>query len=232
MSGRKVRTADCRRCKIWRSLKRSGLPASSTQAICERMWLNRVRKRQLLYSEGNQATHLYAIRAGSVKLTRSDASGREHITAILESGSLFGFEAAFDEAYVTGAEVHADSELCLLPAGDLRQLIQDVPGLGADIARYLHRRLVSADQRLAFLGNPGAQSRMAGYLLWRLPEDSGRPRCVPHELTQRELGGMLGLSAETVCRTLRLFEAEGLLAQRPGEILLHDVDALAQLAAH
>lgn len=212
-------------------MRRAGLPASSTLAICERMWLHRVRKRQVLYSEGNRATHLYAIRAGAVTLSKTDGSGREHITAILEPGSLFGFEAAFEEAYSTGAEAHTAAEICLLASADLRRLMRTVPGLAVDLVRYLHQRLVSADQRLAFLGSPGARTRVAGYLLWRLQEDVDRLPRVPHELTLRELGGMLGLSAETVCRTLRFFETEGLLAQQPGEILVHDVEALTQLAA-
>ena len=195
------------------------------------MWLDRVRRRQVLYSEGNRASFLYAIRSGTVTLTKTDASGREHITAILESGSLFGFEAAFGDAYTTGAEAHSDGEICLLPAADLHKLMQKVPGLTADMARHLHERLVSVNQRLAFLGNPGARARLAGYLLWRLPRGGDEPFVVPHELTQKELGGMLGLSAETVCRTLRSFQAGGLLAVEPGEIHIHDVAALDLLAA-
>lgn len=216
---------------MWQSLRRSELPLRAAQAICERMWLNRVRRRQVLYSEGNQASHLFAIRVGSVKLTKTDAAGREHVTAMLGAGDLFGFEAAFDETYATGAEAHSDCELCLMTAAELRELMDGVPRLGADIARYLHTRLVSADQRLAFLGNPGARARLAGYLLWRLAKEDTRPNRVPHELTLRELGGILGLSAETVCRTLRFFETEGFLTLHPGEILLRDIDALAGLAA-
>ncbi len=101
--GRKVRTADCGQCKIWDSLIRAGLPRASVRAICERMWLNLAKKGQTLYLEGNRASHLFALRRGTVKLIKLDAGGREHVTAILGTGSLFGFEAAFDQAYTTGA---------------------------------------------------------------------------------------------------------------------------------
>lgn len=230
-SGQKVRTHDCRDCRIWNSLTGSGMPVRSIQALCDRMWLHVARKGQVLYLEGNQATHLYAVRSGSVRLTKTDASGREHVTALLESSNLFGFEAAFDDTYATGAEAHSDCELCLLTATDLRELMREVPDLSVDIARMLHERLASADERLAFLGNPGARPRLAGYLLWRLPKGTQDAPLVPHELTHRELAGMLGLSAETVCRTLKAFQREGLLAVHSGQILIRDPAALDQLAA-
>lgn len=230
--GRKVRTADCRECKIWGSLIQAGLPAASVQAICDRMWLNQARRGQTLYLEGNRAAHLYALRRGTVKLIKLDAGGREHITAILNSGSLFGFEAAFDEAYTTGAEAHAESELCLVSAEDLKKLMQEVPQFGFDLARYVYRRLVSTQQRQAYLANPGARARLAGYLVSRLPRDGGEPPLlVPHELTLRELGGILGLSPETICRTIGSFRNEGVIDVVSDQILVRNHHALVQLAA-
>ena len=47
--GRKVRSADCRVCGIWRSLVDGGLPLVAVQAICDRMWLHTARKKQVVY---------------------------------------------------------------------------------------------------------------------------------------------------------------------------------------
>ncbi len=73
--GRKVRTSDCRKCFLLQSFRNAGLPATTIDALCEQMWLNRVHRRQILYVDGNRATHLYAIRSGKVKLVRPVASG-------------------------------------------------------------------------------------------------------------------------------------------------------------
>lgn len=229
--GRKVRSSDCRVCGIWRSLVDGGLPLPAVQAICERMWLHTARKKQVLYLEGNRARHLYVVRQGTVKLLNTDISGREHVTAILERGELFGFEAAFHSVYTTSAEAHSDSELCLLSASDLADLMQSVPSFSLDIARFLHHRLISARQRLAFLGNPGARARLAGYLQWRMAAATDRPRQVPNELTLRELGGILGLAPETVCRTLRSLHREGVIEVGAGQIQVRDCERLGQLAA-
>lgn len=84
--GRKVRTSDCRKCFLLQSFRNAGLPATTVDALCEQMWLNRVRRRQIVYVDGNRATHLYAIRSGKVKLVRPVAGGREHVTEVLETG--------------------------------------------------------------------------------------------------------------------------------------------------
>ena len=81
--GRKVRTSDCRNCLLLSSLREGGVPASTIKAICDSMWLNRARRRQILYIEGNGATHLYAIRSGKVKLVDFSDLNNLKITTIL-----------------------------------------------------------------------------------------------------------------------------------------------------
>ncbi len=231
--GRKVRTGDCRDCVIWHGLLRAGLPATTVRAVCDRMWLNRVRKGQTLYLEGNRATHLFALRKGTVKLVKLDVGGREHVAAILEAGSVFGFEAVFDQAYTTSAEAHTDSEVCLADAAELKELMEQLPRFAFDLAACLHRQLVGTRQRQTYLANPGARARLAGYLLSRTPEGSeAAPLLIHPKLTLRELGGILGLSPETVCRTIGSFRSEGVIEIDSDQILVRDLAALTKLAAY
>lgn len=146
----KTHTPDCRNCLFLGSLTEAGLPKATIDGICQRMWLNEVRRRQILYLEGNRSSSLYAIRSGQVKLVKVDASGREHVTALLGSGDLFGIEAAFDQPYATGAEALTDCELCLVSASDLRGLISDTPHFALDLAR----------SPPAFPGRPAVRARM------------------------------------------------------------------------
>lgn len=230
-TGRKVRTSDCRSCVIWSGLIGAGLPAASAAAFCDRMWLNHVRKGQTLYLEGNRATHLYALRKGTVKLVKLDAGGREHVAALLETGDLFGFEALFDDAYTTTAEAHGASEVCMAEAEELRALMQELPRFAFDLANCLYRRLEETLQHQACLGNPGARARLAGYLLSRASTGCSARRTAAHpKLTLRELGGILGLSPETVCRTIGAFRSEGVIEIEADRILVQDPVALAALA--
>jgi len=232
LSRRKVRTADCQHCLLLRSLHEGGVPAPTIHAICERMWLNRVRRRQILYTEGNGATHLYALRSGRVKLVRVDASGRAHVAALLGEGDLFGIEAIFDSAYSTGAEALTDCELCLCSSDQIKDLIEQVPRVASDLARYLHQQLSLARDRQVVASAPSAQAKLAGYLLHRLPEGSNPNDCwVARHLTLRDLGGILGISGETVCRVLAELRERGIVETGAAGIRVLDAEALRQIAS-
>jgi CRP/FNR family transcriptional regulator len=197
------------------------------------MWLNRVQRRQILYSEGNGATHLYAIRSGKVKLLKSDASGRSRVTAVLESGDLFGFEAIFDESYDSFAEALTDCELCLASADQLKRLVADVPQIATDLARYLHIQLSRTRDRQMAVTATGASAKMAGFLLHSLTwndETGDHDSTVACDLTLSDLGGILGMSPETACRVLSNLKASGIVETRPTGIVVRDVDSLRRMA--
>ena len=215
----KRRTSDCRQCLLLHSLQDGGVPASTVHAICERMWLNRVRCKQILYTEGNGATHLYALRSGRVKLLRVDAFGRAHVAALLGSGDLFGIEAIFDDTYGTGAEALTDCELCLCPSDQIVDLMAQVPRVAADLARYLHQQLSLARDWQVVASAPSAQAKLAA---------GGR---VARDLKLRDLGGILGISGETVCRALTDLRTRGIVETGASGIRVLDVEALRQLAS-
>jgi CRP-like cAMP-binding protein len=228
---RKTRTADCRNCTILRSLQAASLPAKTVTAICERMWLTPLRRRQILYTEGNKATHLYAVRSGKVKLIRVESNGREYVSAVLESGDLFGFEAVFGEAYQTGAEAVMVGEVCQASGTELRTLMDRVPGVATDLARYLHRQLARARQRHEYLSAPNARARLAGFLLQSLETEApGGDTVVARDLTLRDLGAILGLAPETVCRARRDLEARRVVQTLRSGIRVSDVHSLEQVA--
>jgi CRP-like cAMP-binding protein len=225
-------TADCKNCLLLNSLRGFGLPATTIQAICERMWLNRVRRGQVLYTEGNGATHLYAIRSGRVKLVKVNASGRAHVTSHLRSGDLFGFEALFDQTYATGAETVTDCDLCLASADHLQGLMEQFPRVATDLARYLHVQLSRARERQVAATTPGASARVAAYLIHSLASNgSGEGRRIAaRDLTLKELGGILGLAPETICRVLADLRSRGIVESIPSGVLVKDVDTLRQIS--
>jgi len=108
-----------------------------------------------------------------------------------------------------------------------------VPGFAADLARYLHHQLDRTRQRLSILAAIGARAKLAGYLLAEAEQRArtGDEPVVPQQLTQRDLGAMLGLSAETVCRELGSLRRRGVTATDRKGIRIRDLDTLRRLAA-
>ncbi len=120
-----------------------------------------------------------------------------------------------------------------MSAEDLRELMRESPRFAVDLGRYVYLQLVRSQQRQAYLANPGARARLAGYLLSRLAAgDERAPFRVSHDLTQRELSGVLGMSPETVCRTIGSFKSEGLIEVLADQILVRQPATLVRLASH
>lgn len=196
------------------------------------MWLNRAKKTQVIYSEGNGATHLYAIRKGKVKILKVGVSGRPRLTAVLESGDLFGFEAIFDDRYTSFAEALTDCELCLASADYFKRLVANEPRIATDLARYLHYQLTRTRDRQVVVTATGATAKLAGYLLhsleWTGAADDDN--LAARDLSLADLGGILGISPETACRVLSNLKTERIVETRPAGILVRDIDGLRRVA--
>lgn len=228
----KTRTSDCHNCLLMQGLRRAKVASATINGICERMVLNHTRRRQVLYSEDEEANHLFALRSGKVKLVNVSTGGRESVLTILTSGDLFGFEAIFDERYTTSAEALGVCEVCVASRDDLDKLMAEAPSITVDLARYLYRQLCLSRESNLYLGASSATAKYAAYLLCNLPgEDYTDGVTAPRDLTLEELGGLLGLSPETVCRVRSELRAREIIDILPDGIRVLDVASLRQLAA-
>lgn len=208
----------------------AGLPAATVDAICARMRLREIPRRRLLYREGEPALNVHAVRSGRVKLFRLDEAGREHVTAVLESGDLFGLESVFGDACADSAATLVPTEICLASAADLKSLFGTIPNFGLDLARYLWDRIARMHERQVHVAGPGAEAKVAGFLLHHLRNGDGKAPVVTHHLSLREIGATLALSAETVCRALSVLKAEGILDGHPGGVRVRDLPRLRRRA--
>jgi CRP/FNR family transcriptional regulator len=229
-TGRKPRSSDCARCLVLRGLREAGLPSATIGSLCEQLWLTRAKKRQLLFLEGNRATHLFVLRSGRVKLSRHDSAGTEHIVEILESGDVFGAEAVFDLPYGVSAEAMNDVEVCVGTRREVEALLEVAPSFGMSLARYLLRRLNDVRARQACLGTVGARARLAAWLLHETKRRGPDAQTTPHDLTLAEYGAILGTSPETVCRALKDLRQRGIVELRDGALRILDEGRLRRLA--
>lgn len=167
-----------------------------------------VRKKQCVYSEGDEPTWLYFLKSGRVKTLRNNAEGKELITGLYNSGEFFGYVALLENStYTDSAVTLDDAELRYIPKADFQQLLRANPTVSGQFIRLLAGCVVEREAQLLGMAYNSLRRRVADTLL-RLHEQ--QPGGVI-QLSRDDLAAMIGTATESLIRTLSEFKQDGLI---------------------
>lgn len=176
--------------------------------------------------EGDPAESMYVVTDGYVKISRTSPGGREQVLSIIPTGGHFNTVPMFDGGVCpASATALTDVALLALPREPLRHMVEQHPSLALALLKEFTghlRHLVDLVDRLAL---HSVQGRLASLLLEQA-ENAERGTPAP-PLTQAEMAARLGTVREMVGRTLKNFEALGLIRLDRGMITLLDPAGLA-----
>ena len=198
----------------------SGLTLSTDRKI------HVLRKKQYIYSEGDEPTRLYFLKAGKVKTVRTTTEGKELITGLYKPGDFFGYFALLrHHDHTDSAVVLDDAELIYVPKGDFTQLLSVNPVLSGQFIRLLAGQVGERETQLLSLAYSSLRRRVADTLL-RLQQQQPD---VPIQLARDDLAAMIGTATESLIRILSEFRHEGLLEMTAsGGIWVVQPDKLSQ----
>ena len=167
-----------------------------------------VRKKQFVYSEGDEPTRLYFLKSGTVKTVRTNADGKELITAIYNPGDFFGYLALLENIdYPNSAVTLTDAELVYIPKADFLQLLLVDPQVSGQFIKLLAGRVSERETQLLGMAYNSLRRRVADTLIL-LHEQ--QPDGVI-QLSRDDLAAMTGTATESLIRTLSEFKQDGLL---------------------
>ncbi|WP_284944712.1 helix-turn-helix domain-containing protein [Acidisoma cladoniae] len=174
-----------------------------------------------IYGEGDDAEFFYKVMSGVVRTCRFLSDGRRQIDAFHVAGDLFGFEAGTE--YSLTAEAVTDCTV----ASFRRQSVD----VSRDLFAYAMRGMLRAQEHALLLGRRSAVEKVAAFLL----DCAARARdaaVIELEMTRQDIADYLGLTIETVSRTLSMLEKNKTIAIfSPRRIRLCDRHALELLKA-
>jgi CRP/FNR family transcriptional regulator, cyclic AMP receptor protein len=172
---------------------------------------------------------LFIVRSGRVKVVLVGEEGREVILGMLGVGQHFGELSLIDSrprsAHVIAVE---DSVLFVLRREDFRRRVEESPLVAWSLLQELSRRLRRADEQIGSLVLLDVEGRVARLLLDAADETGALP--TDRRLTHQTIAQMIGASRETVSRTMREFQDQGLISVVRRQITLADRPALEALA--
>jgi CRP/FNR family transcriptional regulator, anaerobic regulatory protein len=187
---------------------------------------------QCFIDEGEPASGFFNVTAGTAKLFKLLPDGRRQITGFVGPGHFLGL--AVSDTYAFSAEAIEHLQFCRFQRAKLRALLDDFPLMEKRLLEVASNELVAAQEQMLLLGRKTARERLASFLqsLSRqgLPCGHSRLRfALP--MTRGDIADYLGLTIETVSRTLTRLRAEGLIdVLSQSEVVIRNAAGLERLA--
>ena len=187
---------------------------------------------QCFIDEGEPALAFFNITAGTAKLFKLLPDGRRQITGFVSAGHFLGL--AVSDTYAFSAEAIEPVRFCRFQRSRLRTLLDDFPLMEKRLLEVAANELVAAQEQMLLLGRKTARERLATFLLLQSRQGTpcGHPRTrfiMP--MTRGDIADYLGLTIETVSRTLTRLRADGMIDfASQSEVLITSRAALEHLA--
>jgi CRP/FNR family transcriptional regulator len=179
---------------------------------------------KVLFSEGEPAEALWAVKEGLVHIIKFGPEGREIVLEVIPSGELFGAVAVLQSRPYPASAIAVDpSVVWYLPAALARELCQKHPTLRAAILDQVTSRLRDAHDRLRSIALERVEQRLARMLL-TLADKIGQQRAGVTEvsITRQELADMVGTTVETTIRVTSKWQQAGIISSSRNRIALTD----------
>ncbi|MCJ2027754.1 Crp/Fnr family transcriptional regulator [Methylobacterium sp. J-067] len=188
--------------------------------------------RQTLFAQDDEATAVYNVTDGAIRLSRLLPDGRRHVMGFALTGDFLGL--ALPERFGVTAEALGQTTLCRFERGAFRALVADKPHLLQRLHERAGYELTLAQDQMMLLGRRTAEEKVALFLVGlrlrylRIGHDS-----ITLELPmgRQDIADHLGLTIETVSRMLTRFDRERIVLIVPGGVRLLDPARLDRLAA-
>jgi CRP/FNR family transcriptional regulator len=219
-----------RRCPLFAGLNEEEL--KRIRAIAS---LRQIEKKEVLFSDGEEAKGFYVILSGRVKLFKVSPEGKEQILHIVSAPDAFAEAALFLEGtYPAFAEAMTDCQLLYFPKRDFIQLIEKNPQLSINMIVTLSHYLKRFASLIEELSLKEVSSRIAKYVIdlsMKSSKEGKDQKEVELDLSKTQLALKLGTISETLSRTLGKMKTKKIIDVRKNKIIILNREALEELAS-
>jgi CRP/FNR family transcriptional regulator, nitrogen fixation regulation protein len=178
-----------------------------------------------IYGEGEPVDYFYKVQSGTVRTCKVRTDGRRQIGGFYLPGDMLGVEGSAEHTF--SAEAVTDCQVLLIN----RRLLMARAAREAVVARELWRLIAHELDRVQdhiLLLIKSAEERVASFLLEMAGPAS---ETINLPMTRQDIGEYLGLTIETVSRTLAHLEATAAIEVHARQIVLRNRSVLRRLNA-
>ena len=186
-----------------------------------------------LFQEGDRADDLYELSSGLLRIVNLLSDGRRVIRGFIHPGEMIGLSA--QEQYPYSVEAVVPSTYWRCTRRDFERDIEATPALRPFLFRRLCAEMESVQEKLVLMISRSADERLAAFLVERMGRDSRQATAgmvITLPMNRQDVADYLGLSPETVSRSMTRLVMRGLVAAAGRQtIRILKPRALARIAA-
>lgn len=168
---------------------------------------------QTIVVEGDRRTHAYRVLTGAVRLYKALPDGRRQVVDFLVAGDCFGLPGT--DHYSCSVEAIVRSTIARYASANLEKTLSSNPQFAMRLLELAETHLGRAHGQMLLLGRQSAEERVAAFLMRfaRQPASFGEaPVVIRLPMSRQDVADYLGLTIETVSRTLSRLRQHGLIA--------------------
>jgi CRP/FNR family transcriptional regulator, cyclic AMP receptor protein len=187
--------------------------------------INKYKKKQLIYSEGNHPSRLFYILKGKVKTYKSNEDGKELIVGLFGEGEFLGHVALLENAtYKENAEALDEVELAIIPRNDFETLLNANREVSRKFISLLANNISDKQEQLVKMAYSSLRKKVADALM-----TLHRKYKTPIDISRENLATIAGTATESMIRTLSDFKNEKLIDIKDGNIIILNEKKLSHL---
>jgi CRP-like cAMP-binding protein len=178
-----------------------------------------------IFGENEPADYLYKVLTGTVRTYKILSDGRRQVGGFYLPGDIFGLE--FAEEHTLSAEAVGDAKVLVVKRSALTALASRDPSVAQELFALTGRELHRVQDRMLLLIK-NARERVASFLL-EMAERASENNTIELPMSRQDIADYLGLTIETVSRTLTSLETASAIEVSPcsRRIVLRNRGALA-----
>lgn len=224
--------ARCRDCAVRERTFCCALPPSETASSTDGTIYHRLSPGGLLVAEGEPARSMFVVLSGCLRTCKTLPDGRRLITGFKMAGDYVGLSVAGHYAY--DAEAVGEAHICEFALPHLRRLMREYAAAEHRLLRATAELLAEAQDHMLMLGRKNPMEKVATFLYrmaQRRPAPENAPIDVELPMSRTDVADYLGLTIETVSRSLTRLREQGVIAvPDSGHVSVIDADALRRHA--
>jgi CRP-like cAMP-binding protein/AmiR/NasT family two-component response regulator len=200
-------------------------------SLAENRNINKYKKKQCIYSEGNHPNRLYYVVKGKVKAYITNEDGKEFVTGLFNSGEFLGHIALMEgSVYKDTAEALEETELAIIPREDFDELLNKNAEVAKKFIQILARNIAEKEKQLLGLAYNSLRKKVAGALLTLEKKyHQNKEENFVIDINRESLASIAGTATESFIRTLSDFRHEKIINIQDGIITIIDQHKLEHM---